>query len=606
MIRIREKRSAVNRSLRLAVLREIPDDASLRQQWNALVARTDQPQVFYTWEWAFAVQRAYASSLPPLLFLAYDEERSLRGIAALATDANAKQGSFLSATTGDYCDFHSSPEDKPAFVSQVLAELQRQGINDLVLTNLPADSDTVNALRRASAENRYHCFSRTAYECAQILFSRLERGEDGRPLAPGKSRIRRFAKAIGKRAVEFDHSHSWDAVGPILPQFMKAHIVRFLEIGRISSFADERRRTFLKVLSKLLSEPQWLVLSRMSAGGRVYAWQYGFRFHDNWFCYQPTFDSSVEKRWPGFCLLTQVIQDATENPALTKVDLGLGSEAYKVQFANATRRTLYFTLHRSLRKRFQESVRYRVVMAIAASPRAERMARGLVEKAKGAKRYAEESGLRKTLGSLLSRIGRQILWREELLFFESDSQLAAPLEAGSLRPIDSQLLAEAAMRYHDDERTLQYLLRSSARLRHGNAEGFALVQSDGTPLHFAWVTSLDHFLVSELNAKPRASAADCVMLFDCWTPFALRGRGFYRQTLSFITQLFRERGKRSWIFTSGRNARWLEGLAKFGFQRRYSLVRWRILGWQTIQEKGPRLEAMRAREISANAAAKRA
>lgn len=605
MIRIREKRSAVGRNLRLVVLREIPDDANLRQQWNALVARTDQPQVFYTWEWAFAVQRAYASALSPLLFLAYDEQQSLRGVAALATDANGKQGSFLSATTGDYCDFLSSPEDKPAFVSQVLAELQRQGIADAVFTNLPADSDSVTALRQASEENHYHSFRRTAYECAHILFDRLERGEDGKPLAPGKKRIRRLAKAMaGKGAVEFDHIRSWSAVEPILPQFVKAHVVRFLEMGRLSNFVDERRRTFLTELSKLLSQPQWMVLSRMSVGGRVYACHYGFQFHDNFFWYQPTFDSSVEKFWPGFCLLTQVIQDATENPAMSKLDLGLGSEAYKKQFANATRRTLYVTLHRSLRKHWREIVRYRMVMAIATSPRAEQMARGLMEKAKTAKRHAKESGLRKTLRWLLSRIMRRIFWREEVFLFESESAVAAPVEAGSVRPIDYQLLADAAMCYHQDEETLQYLLRSAARLRQGTAEGFALVHTDGTPLHFAWATAFDYFLVSELNAKVRAPATDCVMLFDCWTPVALRGRGFLQRTVGLVAQLLRERGKRPWIPSVERN--WLRGLAKFGFQRRHSLVRWRIFGWQAVQYKTLRREPKRSPEVSGTAAANRA
>jgi CelD/BcsL family acetyltransferase involved in cellulose biosynthesis len=595
----------VGRSLRLSVLREIPDDASLRQQWNALVMRTDQPQVFYTWEWALAVQRAYASSLSPLLFLAFDEQQSLRGIAALATDANGKHGSFLSATTGDYCDFLSSPEDKPAFVTQVLLELQSQGIDDFVFTNLPADFDSVTALWQASVENHYHCFRRTAYECAQILFGRLERGEDGRPLAPGKKRIRRFAKAMaGKGAVDFDHIRSWNAVESILPQFVKAHVVRFLEMGRLSNFVDERRRTFLTELSKLLAQPQWMVLSRMSVAGRVYASHYGFQFHDNWFWYQPTFDSSVEKFWPGFCLLTQVIHDATENPAVIKLDLGLGSEAYKAQFANATRRTLYVTLHRSLRKHWQEIVRYRMVMAIATWPHAERMARGLMEKAETAKRYAKESGLRKTFGWLLSRIMRRIFWREEVFLFESDSAAAAPVGASSVRPIDYQLLADAAMCHHQDEKTLQYLLRSAAHLRQGTAEGFALVYADGTPLHFAWATAFDRFLVSELNAKLHGPATDCVMLFDCWTPVALRGRGFYQQTVGLVAQLLRERGKRPWIPSVGRN--WLRGLTKFGFRRRFSLVRWRIFGWQTVQYKTPRLEAMRSPEVSGNAAAKRA
>src|ERR1035438_5912600 len=137
--------------------------------------RVDRPQVFYTYEWALAVQRAYRATLHPLLFLAYDQEESLCGVAALATDAEGSRVSFLCATTGDYCDFLSLPEHKAAFVQGVLAELRKQEFDDTTLTNLPADSDTVAALQCASTQNGYHCFARTAYVCAQVALSKLER-----------------------------------------------------------------------------------------------------------------------------------------------------------------------------------------------------------------------------------------------------------------------------------------------------------------------------------------------------------------------------------------------------------------------------------------------
>ena len=82
----------------------------------------ENAQVFYTYEWALAVQRAYRGIMGPLLFLAY-EGKSLVGIVALASD-QANVVSFLCATTGDYCDFLSTPENKPAFVAAVFAELK--------------------------------------------------------------------------------------------------------------------------------------------------------------------------------------------------------------------------------------------------------------------------------------------------------------------------------------------------------------------------------------------------------------------------------------------------------------------------------------------------
>jgi CelD/BcsL family acetyltransferase involved in cellulose biosynthesis len=370
----------VNRTLRLVLLKEIPEDAELRQQWNALVQRVNQPQVFYTYEWSQAVQRAYRARLLPLIFLAYDERESLCGIVALATDVGGRRASFFCATTGDYCDFLSSPEHRNEFIALVLAELRRQGIGEITLTNLPADSTSVAALPRASGENGYRCFARTAYVCAQVSLGSLERrpGEN-KPVLPGKKMVRRSLSAMGREApVRLEHARSWDEAGPILSQFMQAHIARFQATGRISNMAQPERQVFLGELAKLLSEAGWLTLTRMMSGEKVLAWNYGFQFHGTWFWYQPTFDSNLEKYSPGFCLLAKLIEEAAEDPVMSTVDLGLGAEEYKERFANQTRETLYVTLRASALKHWREIVRYRAAEMVKTSPRLEAGVRSVV------------------------------------------------------------------------------------------------------------------------------------------------------------------------------------------------------------------------------------
>ncbi len=231
--------------MRLVVLREIPEDETLRRQWNALVDRVEQPQVFYTYEWAMAVYRAYHATLHPLLFLAYDEAGALRGLAALATDAAGKEASFLCATTGDYCDVLSSVEDRAAFVDEVFGGIKKLGIAAAALANLPSDSPTVAAMRRAAANHHFHCFARTAYECAQVLLGSLERRGGEKPVLPRKKMLRRFVNAMGREApVRLEHARSWSDVQPIFPEFARAHVARFLATGRISNLARSERRDF--------------------------------------------------------------------------------------------------------------------------------------------------------------------------------------------------------------------------------------------------------------------------------------------------------------------------------------------------------------------------
>lgn len=363
--------------MRLVVLKEIAEDISLRNQWNELVRKLDQPQVFYSYEWALAVQRAYGATLRPLVFLAYDESNFLCGLAALAVDPKGTHASFLCATTGDYCDFLAMPEHKLNFVSAVLADLRSRGISEITLTNLPADSATLTALQRRSMEFGYRSFARTAYICAQVSLRKLEHQAGKKRVVPGQTMMRRKLKALGS-PVRLDHARSWSEVRPILSEFAQAHISRFLATGRVSNLARPERRLFLEELAKLLSGSGWLVLTRMMTGDQPIAWNYGFQFEGTWFWYQPTFDTDLERYSPGSCLLTKLIEEAAENPALHVVDLGLGAEGYKERFANETRETLYVTLRSSMASHVREIIRYHAAELVKRSPRLEAGVRKMV------------------------------------------------------------------------------------------------------------------------------------------------------------------------------------------------------------------------------------
>ena len=588
------------KTLRLVQLKTIPEDEDLRRQWDALVARVDRPQVFYTYEWALAVERAYGASLLPLVFLAYDESESLCGVAALATDSAANNVSFLCASTGDYCDFVSSPERRPAFVHAVIRELKRQGLTRMALANLPADSATLAAVREATRQHEWFCFARGAYVCAQVCFDKLERHKNGKPVAPGLKRIRRFVNAMRSRSpVHFDHSRSWDAVDPVLPQFIEAHVARFLEIGRISNLAHPRRREFLAELAKLLAGRQWFVLSRMMAGDRVVAWHYGFQFHDAWFWYQPTFDSSVERFWPGFCLLSQVIQDAIENPALKMLDLGLGSEAYKAKFANESRQTLHVSVHRSVLAHGATVLRYQAARAARAIPAIERLALAGRQKVRTLRGHLQEQGAWLTLIWLARHLLRLLWARDEVFFYEwAEEESFTALRDVRLHPLDLHQLARAAMEYAEDEDTAAYLLRSAQRLRAGDCEGFALTDNAGRPVHFAWTAPFDGFFCAELNDRLRASP-DSVLIFDCWTAGVARERGYYAQTVTLVAKQILKQGRMPWIFCVASNARSVRGLEKSGFRHRYSLVRQRLLGWQRIKGQVPSFSQAPRSEVSA-------
>lgn len=577
--------------MRLVLLKEIPEDAELRRQWNALVLRAEQPQVFYTYEWALAVYRAYRASLRPLLFLAYDESDLLCGVAALATDPAGKRVTFLCANTGDYCDIAGEAKYREDFVSGVLAELRKLNMAEVTLANLPADSMTASMISQIGGAHGYRTFARTGYVCAQVSLGSLERRPgDAHPVLPRKKMLRRFLNAMGREApVRLEHARSQQEIEAVLPEFVQAHVARFLVAGRISNTAQPERQVFLAELAKLLAEPGWVVLTRMMSRGKVFAWHYGFQFQGTWFWYQPTFVNDLEKYSPGFCMLAKVVEEAADDPGLKMLDLGLGAEEYKDRFANQTRRTLYVTLNSSAASHYRETLRFRAAESIRSSPRAEKAVRATMQRWQQFKGRRRREGLVSTLAWAGRRVGG-FLWLEcEVFFYEwCGAAIASPL---ALQALDLNVLASAATQYIDDEATLSYLVRAAARAQEGKAEGFALVDQAGRLLHFAWTTAFEGFFLAELNASVNAPSSDCVMLFDCWTPAAATGHGHYAQTVELIADLIKKRGQRPWIFSAAGNMASVRGLEKTSFQRRYSLTRRRFLGWQWIKGNSPKSQA---------------
>lgn len=571
--------------VRISVLREIPEDPGLRNDWNALASQAQRPQIFYTYEWARAVQLALSELLHPLLVLARDEKQQLIGVAALAV-SDAGQVSFLCATTGDYCDFLVRDQNAAIFAGEALKTLRQQGFRDMVLTNFPEDSPSFTALRRAASNSGFRMYARTAYQCAQIQISAIPTNAAGKLQLPRQKMVRRCLKAMSEGGpVAIVHDDTSEQVEPSLPEFFRTHVARFLFTGRISNLVRPERRKFLSDLARLLSNTGWLCMSQIRTGPRTISWNYGFRFEKNWFWYQPTFVNDLEKYSPGFVLLCKLIEDAASDPSFVTVDMGLGVEGYKERFANVSRRTMYVTLHRSILRHWKEIARYRVAAAITAIPRAEKAARELVAAAQVLRLRFRQTGLKSTLAWGLRRGRSLISWKEEVFFFEADSGAGKPSPQFMLQPITYDVLADAAIQCFDDARTLSYLVRCGLRLRSGAAQGFALTDAAGHILHLAWVAAFDGFFLAELQHKLNCPDPARVLLFDCWTPVHERGHGHYAETIQRIARLQLAEGKRPWIFSAASNTSSRSGVDKAGFQLRFSLVSRNTLRWQRIERR---------------------
>jgi len=368
-------------SLRLVLHQQIPDDDRLCREWNALVFRMDRPEVFYTYEWAIAVQSAYHDKIAPLLFLAYKDD-DLIGVVSLCTIAGGSEVTFLTANTADYCDFIGPDPQREEFVDLVFAELVRRDVPKIVLANLPLDSETSKAIPIAAGEHGLFVFQRPAYSCAQVVIGvGVDRAKLKSAVARKKMLQRKLRSLEQAGAVRYLHLDSWDAIKPALESFFNTHAARFQATGRASGLATRERRDFLGDLAVRFSNSGVVVLSLLTIDGQPAAWNYGFRFEGSWFWYQPTFDDRWEEHSPGYCLLAKIVMDACEDDKIKIVDLGLGDEGYKERFRNAARQTVHITATNSRLRHWMGVSHYRAATKLKQFPKIERAIRSLLGRA---------------------------------------------------------------------------------------------------------------------------------------------------------------------------------------------------------------------------------
>ena len=565
--------------MRLVWLTEVPEQ--LRRPWNALVFLMAQPEAFFTSEWALAVTRAYGTDLNPWIAAAYEGEE-LVGVAALARPS-PNEAVFLAGNTADYCDFISRPEKRQEFVAQVLEGLREQGIGHVVLANLLENSATLTALKRNGI---FRSFIRTGYECAQVrLGSPEERRQLSQSLLKKKVLRRALAELGGIGPVTLRHDQGGGSHTEALDEFFAMHVARFLRTGRISNVAIPQRRRFLTELATLLAEHGWFDLMSLYAGDRLLSYNYGFRFHGSWFWYQPTLDNEFEDLSPGFCLLAKIVEDACDDPEARMVDLGLGAEGYKERLANAQRMTLHVTLSAKASAHWKAVARYRAAQAVKRRPALESLARRVQAGIARGRQRVRKNGVAGTLAWAGKRLRRSMASHEEVLLFRWPGAPATPEPDAELSPLTWSMLARAAIRYSEDGETLDYLLRAASRFQSRIHSGYALIGPEGDAQHFAWAAPYEGFAMEKLGTVLKAPSPSSVMIFDCWTPGALRGRGLYGRAIRQLAARLTAQGAEVWIFSAAANPASVAGIEKAGFQPQFALVRRKIFWLARIRQE---------------------
>ncbi len=576
--------------MKVTVLEKIPEDQEIILAWNNLVSRMAHPEIFFTHQWALAASRAFSDSLRPLTLLFYDsgidEAGQLRGVAAMATNRESRDTAFfLTASTADYCDIVSGPEDRAAVLATLLDEMDKRGVRDLAFANVPAESLTLQALGAVARSRRFHLHERAGYDCGVIALGDEEQRQDILESVGRKEHEKRGLKKLGRLGPIGITHLSGEKLEAGLGPIFAAQIVRFLATNRESPLIRPQRRLFLTELARLMSAAGWLKVSQLEVGGRPVAWNYGFQFFDTWFWYLPTFEMQYEKSSPGSCLLRLLTQEACADSSVKRLDLGLGDEAYKERFSNAISSTRYIQLSKSITRHLAYAGRHWLRASAARFPAVDRQLRGARDVLHSLQSRIGKTGKAATVTHALARAKRTLASEDEVAFFEAPRMEISENDCTALSTLIWEHLAPAALNNADDEETLRYLFRCAQRLKERSATGYFLPGPGTQSSHFLWVNPYNGFYLSEINSRLESGDPATAMIFDCWTPAAQRGRGNYETAIRLAAADLQRQQRQAWIFSATKNESSLRGILKAGFVYRFSLVRSRRFGHTTLSRR---------------------
>lgn len=562
----------------VTVLEKVPEDPEIILAWNDLVLRMESPEVFFTHQWALAASRSFSDTLCPLIFLVFGsdgESGRLDGVAAMAVNRESPAAAFfLTASTADYCDIVSAPENRETVLAAVLKEMKKRNVQGLVLANVPAESLTLRVIGTLARANRLHLHERRAYECGVISFGDAEQRQTVLQSVVRKEKEKRGLKKLGQLGpVQVTHL-SCEPLETVLQSIFVAHISRFFATNRLSPLIRPQRRIFLVELGKLMSHAGWLKISQLEVKSRPIAWNYGFRFLDSWFWYLPTFEIQYEETSPGSCLLRLLIEEACADPSVKRLDMGLGDETYKARFSNDSRLTRQVELSGSMQRHLINVGRHGLATFVRKFPVVDkqlRSGRNLFHTMQG------RIGRPAMVAAALARAKRSVASEDEVAFFEAPPFEVPPMSASetdgaALSPLSWEAIAIAAMNNADDEETLKYLARSAQRLKRDRVTGYFLQGQERQPSHFLWVDHYDGFHLSEINSTLKSADPEAAMIFDCWTPVAQRGQGHYVTAIRMAAAYLQKQNRKAWIFSGASNESSVRGILKAGFVYSFSLV----------------------------------
>jgi CelD/BcsL family acetyltransferase involved in cellulose biosynthesis len=306
-----------------------PWPSALEAGWNGLLERCPEATIFLSPEWAGAWGRHSGERLR--LLGAWRGER-LVGLAPMAERVERRFGvpMRMLAFAGDpLADRHGllfDPEEAAAATRAMAEALARasRAVGALVLSEIATGTATEEALESAAAAQR---IPRTERTTSRAPIVRLDRPWDEVARSFSKSLRIRLDRARKRQAEAGGlHFRRWqpkaEEVDALVARFRAIEEKSWKGDRGVGIFAPARVAFFRDVAARF-ARREWLDVATLSAGDRLVAYRFGFRFRGVFLDYNLAHDPEDDRLSPGRTLLDDIVRDS-HRIGLAAVDASRG------------------------------------------------------------------------------------------------------------------------------------------------------------------------------------------------------------------------------------------------------------------------------------------
>lgn len=319
----------------------------LKEEWNALLARSSTRHIFLTHEWQYTWWEHFGSGDEGLLILLVRDQGRLVGIAPLRRDRLTLKGlpilrqlTFLIGYEADYRDLLLEEGREWEVLGEMLTYLreQVQGWDLLALRGIRGSSPVKDLLPAIARQDHLFCHTEEGGGCPYLPLppqsDLLQLPMSGATRRKYRQKLTNLDKQEG--AVEVTIHQGSEVAQSDLEEFFRLHEKSWEKRGGSKALNSQRLASFHTDLVEATRSQGWPLFSLLSVKGEPCSVIYGYLYDGVFYDYLPGFDPRFERYSPGVQSLLKAIDYGIEQ-GWTELDLMRGEEPYKFQLTHHVR-----------------------------------------------------------------------------------------------------------------------------------------------------------------------------------------------------------------------------------------------------------------------------